>query len=114
MSKEKPESPEEIYDYFIDYMQQVACRPERGWPQWTDEQCIDESEAMFDFYQSKQSKTGGWLVGKNKMRDWKAAARNWYRNWRRFNNQKKSNGTSHYRDKLEQAYRNYDYGRIEH
>lgn len=29
---------------------------------------------FFDFYQSK-----GWMVGKNKMKDWEAAARNWIR-----------------------------------
>ena len=32
-------------------------------------------EAFFDFYESK-----GWMVGKNKMKDWKAAVRNWERN----------------------------------
>lgn len=31
-----------------------------------------DSERFFDFYQSK-----GWMVGKNKMKDWKAAVRNW-------------------------------------
>lgn len=31
-------------------------------------------QAFFDFYSSK-----GWFVGKNKMRDWRAAARNWAR-----------------------------------
>ena len=30
--------------------------------------------AFFDFYESK-----GWMVGKNKMKDWKAAVRNWER-----------------------------------
>ena len=33
-----------------------------------------DAEAFFDFYQSK-----GWMVGKNKMKDWKAAVRNWAR-----------------------------------
>lgn len=33
-----------------------------------------DAEAFFDFYQSK-----GWMVGKNKMKDWKAAIRNWAR-----------------------------------
>ena len=31
-----------------------------------------DPEAFIDFYESK-----GWMVGKNKMRDWKAAARGW-------------------------------------
>lgn len=39
--------------------------------------CIERKNAVdankfFDFYQSK-----GWMVGKNKMKDWKAAVRNW-------------------------------------
>jgi hypothetical protein len=31
-------------------------------------------EAFFDFYSSK-----GWMVGKNKMKDWKACVRTWER-----------------------------------
>ena len=34
-------------------------------------------EAFFDFYSSK-----GWMVGKNRMRDWKAAVRTWEKNER--------------------------------
>jgi len=37
-----------------------------------------DAQAFFDFYESK-----GWMVGKNKMKDWKAAARNWARSSRR-------------------------------
>ena len=33
-----------------------------------------DCETFFDFYESK-----GWLVGKTKMKDWKAAVRNWER-----------------------------------
>ena len=33
-----------------------------------------DSEKFIDFYESK-----GWMVGKNKMKDWKAAIRNWFR-----------------------------------
>ena len=33
-----------------------------------------EFEAFYDFYESKN-----WMVGKNKMKDWKAAVRNWER-----------------------------------
>ena len=32
------------------------------------------AEKFFDFYQSK-----GWMVGKNRMKDWRAAVRNWAR-----------------------------------
>jgi len=35
-------------------------------------QAKKESEKMFNFYESK-----GWLVGKAKMKNWKAAASNW-------------------------------------
>lgn len=34
-----------------------------------------DSQAFVDFYTSK-----GWMVGKNKMKDWKAAVRTWERN----------------------------------
>lgn len=34
-----------------------------------------DAERFVDFYESK-----GWMVGKNKMKDWKAAVRNWTRN----------------------------------
>ena len=34
-----------------------------------------DAERFCDFYASK-----GWMVGKNKMKDWRAAARNWNRN----------------------------------
>ena len=33
-----------------------------------------EAERFIDFYQSK-----GWLVGKSKMKDWKACVRTWER-----------------------------------
>ena len=44
------------------------------------EYCIErrntvDAETFVDFYTSK-----GWLVGKNKMKDWKAAVRTWERN----------------------------------
>ena len=38
------------------------------------------AESFIDFYESK-----GWMIGKNKMKDWKAAVRNW---------EKKENGSS--------------------
>lgn len=43
-------------------------------------------EAFVDFYSAK-----GWMVGKNKMRDWKAAVRNWERN-----EKGNGNGKEHY------------------
>jgi hypothetical protein len=41
-----------------------------------------DAERFFDFYESK-----GWLIGKNKMKDWKAAVRTWNRS----NNSKNRN-----------------------
>jgi hypothetical protein len=38
----------------------------------TERQNTVDSEKFFDFYESK-----GWMIGKNKMKDWKAAIRNW-------------------------------------
>jgi len=38
-----------------------------------------EAEKFVDFYQSK-----GWLVGKSKMKDWKAAVRNWTKSQQQF------------------------------
>ena len=33
-----------------------------------------DAEQFVDYYESK-----GWMIGKNKMKDWKAAVRNWAR-----------------------------------
>ena len=52
----KPPSVEEVNDYCIERNNNV------------------NAEAFVDFYESK-----GWMVGKNKMKDWKAAVRNWER-----------------------------------
>ena len=37
-----------------------------------------DAQRFIDFYESK-----GWMVGKNKMKDWRAAVRNWSRQDRR-------------------------------
>lgn len=60
---QKPK-PEELKNYFA----------ERGVNS-------DEYERFYDFYESKN-----WLVGKAKMKDWKAAVRNWIRGMSQFNN----------------------------
>ena len=48
-----------------------------------------EADRFCDFYESK-----GWMVGKNKMKCWKAAIRNWERNNEKRNNQPKAGGNS--------------------
>lgn len=52
-----------------------------------------ETERFVDFYASK-----GWYVGKNKMKDWRAAVRNWWRGQKDRNNRtnQTSNGTDKY------------------
>ena len=40
-----------------------------------------DPERFIDFYESK-----GWMIGKNKMKDWKAAVRTWARNQKDSNN----------------------------
>lgn len=49
-----PPTPDELLDYA------------------NEKQLLINVGKFIDFYQSK-----GWMVGKNKMKDWKAAARNW-------------------------------------
>lgn len=57
-----PPIPQAVSDYMV----------ERG---ISFNQSKTESEKFVDFYSSK-----GWLVGKTKMKDWKAAVRNWTKN----------------------------------
>jgi len=46
---------------------------------FTEKGCSGHTEPYYDFYQSK-----GWMVGRNKMKDWKAACRNWIRQSKEF------------------------------
>nr|WP_319398237.1 hypothetical protein [uncultured Carboxylicivirga sp.] len=49
-------------------------------------QPIEEAERFFNYYESN-----GWLVGgRSKMKDWKAASRNWILNTKRFNSRTSS------------------------
>jgi len=59
---QKP-SKEELEKYFIQHF------AEKGFVQ---ESALIQSEKFLNFYDSKN-----WFVGKNKMKDWKAAVRNW-------------------------------------
>lgn len=56
-----------------------------------------DAEAFIDFYESK-----GWMVGKNKMKDWKAAVRTWERshNYSKENADKKNRNDWHGDDEL--------------
>jgi len=57
---------------------------------------FDESEIMFDYYESK-----GWKVGKSPMKCWKSAARNWMRRLKKTND-----FPDHYDKKLELKFGN--------
>lgn len=56
----------------------------------------DEGEKFFNFYTSK-----GWLVGRAKMKDWKAAARNWIKRNNDEQRHKNSTKTSPSRDEFD-------------
>ena len=58
-SRFAPPTQQEAGNYFL----------ERGSPD-----AVNEADKFIDFYASKN-----WMVGKNKMKDWKAAIRNWMR-----------------------------------
>jgi hypothetical protein len=58
-----------------------------------------EAEKFVDFYECK-----GWMVGKNKMKDWKAAVRNWIKG---IDKNKKTGFNSF------EGQREYDYGDLE-
>ncbi len=61
-----------------------------------------DAARFIDYYASK-----GWLVGKNKMKDWKAAVRNWERGQRQESTTKTANRFNNF------AQRQYDYDDLE-
>lgn len=68
----------------------------------------NEAEKFFDYYQSN-----GWRVGKNPMKEWKAAARNWVKNASNYNKQTvklNQNGTQLTKQQLEEQEFNRRYG----
>jgi hypothetical protein len=50
---------------------------------WQQSKVISESKAFYNHYESN-----GWMVGKNKMKNWEAAVRNWMNNNSKFDKQK--------------------------
>ncbi len=61
-----------------------------------------DAERFYDFYESK-----GWMVGKNKMKDWKAAVRNWERSSKQETKSAKQNQFHNFDE------RNYDFDELE-
>ena len=60
---------------------------------WQEKSLHGDPEAFFDYYQAN-----GWMAGKNHMKDWKAAARNWSRRERH------AGGFSPPRDRMSRFY----------
>lgn len=65
---------DELNDYFFERLQ-------------SKETAHFEAQKFFDFYQSK-----GWMVGKNKMKDWRAAVRQWILRMNEFKKEKSDKG----------------------
>ena len=61
-----------------------------------------DAERFLDFYESK-----GWMVGKNKMKDWKAAVRNWERSSKQETKPAKKSQFHNFDE------RNYDFDELE-
>jgi len=62
---------------------------------------IDQAETFFDHFESK-----GWMVGKSKMKCWKAATRNWIRNakkWSKTNEKRQQPNQTHSQRQHQQA-----------
>jgi hypothetical protein len=53
---------------------------------WNYFKVVTEAKAFFNHYESN-----GWMVGKNKMKNWEAAIRNWMNNNSKFESNKKPN-----------------------
>ena len=68
------------YDEIFDFMKMKNGLAGNIWP---DAKVISEAKAFFNHYESN-----GWMVGKNKMKNWEAAVRNWMNNNSKFENQK--------------------------
>ena len=58
-----------------------------------------DAERFVNYYTSK-----GWLVGKAKMKDWKAAVRTWEQNWKQGGQEKTGKSSNPFLDMLEDGY----------
>jgi hypothetical protein len=71
------------YDEILGYMNEKNSLAGNVWQQ---PKVVTEAKAFFNHYESN-----GWMVGKNKMKNWEAAVRNWMNNNTKFENQKPNN-----------------------
>lgn len=70
-----------MYDEIFDYMKK---KNELAKGIWSELKVVIEAKAFFNHYESN-----GWIVGKNKMKNWEAAVRNWMNNNSKFEIQNK-------------------------
>jgi hypothetical protein len=91
------------YDEIFDFMKE---KNSLAGNVWSDAKVISEAKAFFNYYESN-----GWMVGKNKMKNWEAAVRNWMNNNSKFETSKQnqyakqSNSTADSINKAEQLFR---------
>jgi hypothetical protein len=79
------------YDEIFDFMKSKNALAGNVWP---DAKVLTEAKAFFNHYESN-----GWMVGKNKMKNWEAAVRNWMNNNSKFENNKSKNIIQNEREK---------------
>lgn len=79
------------YDDILNFMKEKNGLAGNIWP---DAKVISEAKAFFNHYESN-----GWMVGKNKMKNWEAAVRNWMNNNSKFENNKPKNVIQNEREK---------------
>jgi hypothetical protein len=79
-NKFSPPTLENLQSFFIEKISESK---------WTEPQCQSESKIFFDYYSSN-----GWLVGKNKMKNWKAAASGWINRSKKYDNGKSNSNNS--------------------
>lgn len=71
------------YDDILNFMKEKNSLAGNIWP---DAKVLTEAKAFFNYYESN-----GWMVGKNKMKNWEAAVRNWMNNNSKFDQNQKPN-----------------------
>jgi|LakMenE18May11ns_1017448.scaffolds.fasta_scaffold9936887_5 hypothetical protein len=88
------------YDEILNFMKE---RNSLAGNVWNDAKVVTESKAFFNHYESN-----GWMVGKNKMKNWEAAVRNWMNNNSKFENNKPNQNEREKRNsELEQFRKQY-------
>jgi hypothetical protein len=98
VSKSRFRAP--TYDEILNFMKE---RNSLAGNVWNDGKVVTESKAFFNHYESN-----GWMVGKNKMKNWEAAVRNWMNNNSKFENNKPNQNEREKRNsELEQFRKQY-------